>query len=110
MAACFSRWGLVGAGVAVLLSNVLDLAVILVYARLRYGFRLSRQVLTYAAAHVPIGIAAYAATFAHEAWLGITLGLLATAASTALTARTLYKKTEIWNKIKTKLKNKKNGM
>ena len=109
MAACFSRWGLVGAGVAVLLSNVLDLAVILVYARLRYGFRLSRQVLAYAAAHVPIGIAAYAATFAHEAWLGITLGLLATAANTALTARTLYKKTEIWNKIKTKLKNKKNG-
>ena len=100
--ACFGRWGLAGAGAAILISNTLDLAVILVYAGVRYGFRLSRQVVACAAVHIPVGVAAYAATCAPDAWLRIGGGAAAFALSLALSLRTLYKKTSLWNKLKEK--------
>lgn len=100
--ACFSRWGLTGAGFAIVAANLLDLIVILVYAGVRYRFRLSPQVLACAAVHIPLGIAAYAATCAPDAWLRICGGAGAVAISTALSLRTLYKKTSLWNKLKEK--------
>ncbi len=89
---CFSHWGLVGAGFAIVISNVLDLAIILVYAGIRYGYRPSRQVLACAAVHVPIGIVAYLATCADSFMLRIGAGGVAVAASLALSLRTLYNK------------------
>ena len=100
--ACFGRWGLAGAGAAILISNTLDLAVILVYAGVRYGFRLSRQVVACAAVHIPVGVAAFAATCAPDAWLRIGGGAAAFALSLALSLRTLYKKTSLWNRLKEK--------
>ena len=99
---CFSRWGLTGAGVGILLANVFDLAVTLAYARYRYRYRLSRHVLKYAAAQVPIGVAAYLATFADAVWLSVCIGVAATLASTAISVYILHKKTSLWNKLKTK--------
>ena len=89
---CFSHWGLVGVGFAIVISNVLDLAIILVYAGIRYGYRPSRQVLACAAVHVPIGIVAYLATCADSFMLRIGAGGVAVAASLALSLRTLYNK------------------
>lgn len=99
---CFSRWGLTGAGVGILLANVFDLAVTLAYARYRYRYRLSRHVLKYAAAQIPIGVAAYLATFADAVWLSVCIGVAATLASTAISVYILHKKTSLWNKLKTK--------
>ena len=100
----FEAWGLVGTGVAVLLSNVFDLAVIIVYAGLRYRFRLSRQVVACAAAQVPLGVAAYAATFAGGAWARVVLGAAATLLSAAVSAYVIYKKTDLWEKIVSRVK------
>lgn len=103
MIVCFNAWGLVGAGVAVLLSNVADLVVIVIYAAMRYGYRLSRQVVACAAVHVPLGLVAYLATFAGEAWMRVAVGVAATAVSTAVSAYVIYRKTTLWNKIKEKI-------
>ena len=103
MIVCFNAWGLVGAGVAVLLSNVADLVVIVIYAAMRYGYRLSRQVVACAAVHVPLGLVAYFATFAGEAWMRVAVGVAATAVSTAVSAYVIYSKTTLWNKIKEKI-------
>ena len=103
MIVCFNAWGLVGAGVAVLLSNVADLVVIVIYAAMRYGYRLSRQVVACAAVHVPLGLVAYFATFAGEAWMRVAVGVAATAVSTAVSAYVIYRKTTLWNKIKERI-------
>ena len=100
---CFNAWGLVGTGVAVLLSNVFDLVVILLYAALRYRYRVSRQVVACAAIQVPIGLAAYFATFADSLWLRIVLGVAATAVSAAVSAYVIYRKTTLWNKFKNRI-------
>lgn len=89
---CFGRWGLVGSGFAIVASNAFDLAVILVYAAVRYGYRPSRQVLAYAAVHFPIGAAAYIASCADHAWLRIGAGAACTVASLALSLHSLYSK------------------
>ena len=97
---CFGRWGLIGAGAAILLSNAADLAVIILYARLRYRFRLSRQVIACAASQIPLGVAAYAATLARHTWVTVTVGVAATAAGTAVSVYVLSKKTDIAEKIR----------
>lgn len=98
--ACFSRWGLWGAGLAVTLSNVFDLLTILVYARVRYRFRLSRQVVKSLVTLLPTGIVAYTATLLHSVWLGTTVGLAATAVCTALSLRTISRETHLVSKLK----------
>ena len=97
---CFGRWGLIGAGAAILLSNAADLAVIILYARLRYRFRLSRQVIACAASQIPLGVAAYAATLARHTWVTVTVGVAATAVGTAVSVYVLSKKTDIAEKIR----------
>ena len=94
----FDRWGLTGAGVGVLLSNVFDLAVILVYASVRYRFRLSRRTIATAAVHLPIGAAAYMATLAPALWLRLVLGAACFAAGAALSLRVLCRETSLSEK------------
>lgn len=102
-AACFDRWGLTGAGAAILIGNAFDLAVIIVYAGLRYRYRMSRQVLAYAALQLPLGAAAYAATFASTTAARITFGLAAFAASLAVSVYALQKKTGLLENLKQRL-------
>lgn len=96
----FDRWGLTGAGMGVLLSNVFDLAVILVYASVRYRFRLSRRTIATAAVHLPIGAAAYMATLAPALWLRLVLGAACFAAGAALSLRVLCRETSLSEKLK----------
>ena len=103
-AACFDRWGLTGAGSAILIGNALDLAVIIVYAGIRYRYRMSRQVLVYAGLQLPLGAAAYAATFAGTTAARIALGLAAFAASLAVSAYALQKKTGFMESLKHRLR------
>lgn len=103
-AACFDRWGLTGAGAAILIGNTLDLAVIIVYAGIRYRYRMSRQVLVYAGLQLPLGVAAYAATFAGTTAARIALGLAAFAASLAVSAYALQKKTGFMESLKHRLR------
>lgn len=101
---CFGRWRLWGTGLAILLSNVFDLLVILVYARLRYRYVPSRQVVAAAAMLFPLGVLAYASTCFGPVWLRVGGGLLATAASLAVSIVILSRKTPLLRRFKDRLR------
>ena len=103
---CFGRWGLTGAGVALMLANVFDMLVIYLYARIRYRYRLSRQAVIYSILHFSIGAAAYMATFAATTALRITLGLATFLASMAVSLYAIQKNTSLLERIKQKLHKK----
>ena len=103
---CFDRWGLTGAGVALMLANVFDMLVIYLYARIRYRYRLSRQAVIYSILHFSIGAAAYMATFTATIALRITLGLATFLASMAVSLYAIQKNTSLLERIKQKLHKK----
>ena len=100
---CFGRWGLTGAGVALLASYAVNTAIVFAYARIRYAYKPSRPVCRYAAVLVPLGFAAYAATFIGCAWLRVAAGLAATALSAGVSVYVLQSKTEFMEKIRNRL-------
>lgn len=93
-------WGLFGTGVALSLSYVAELAVILLYAGLRYRYFLSSRVCLYALAQLPLGIAAYVLTLFASGWLYWLLGTAIFLFSAAFSLYILYQKTSLWNKLK----------
>lgn len=99
----YNQWGLIGTGIALTLSYILDLAMILAYAHVRYKYRVSSQVYRYALLQLPLGFSAYAVTHISCEWLYVALGAIITIASGAASAYIIYKKTSLWNKLKSKL-------
>ena len=103
---CFDRWGLWGTGLAVTLSNVADLLIILVYARMRYRYVPSRQVVAAASVLLPLGLLAYFSTCCGAVWLRVGGGLLAAAASLVVSLAVLSRKTSLKQKLKNRLRRK----
>lgn len=103
---CFDRWGLWGTGLAVTLSNVVDLLIILVYARMRYRYVPSRQVVAAASVLLPLGLLAYFSTCCGAVWLRVGGGLLAAAASLVVSLAVLSRKTSLKQKLKNRLRRK----
>ena len=101
---CYGGWGLSGTGLALLLSNVFDLLVILVYSNMRYRYRPSRQVLAYSGLHFLTGAAAYLATFAATTAQRVALGMLAFMAGTCLSLYALKKNTGLWESVRGRLR------
>lgn len=76
----FRYWGLLGTGVGLLVTGLIDILVINLFARIRYHYRVSATVIRFAVYQLPIGIAVYVVTCMFEGWWywlsGILLGLL----------------------------------
>lgn len=91
----FSRYGLVGAGVALSLANLFDLLLIHIFYRARYQFRLDlRPITSYIAQFVLIGICVYATTLSIPmAKWGLSLSTLL--CSTLLSLYQLNRKTSL---------------
>ena len=91
----FSRYGLVGAGVALSLANLFDLLLIHIFYRARYQFRLDlRPITSYIAQFVLIGICVYATTLSIPmAKWGLSLSTLL--CSTLLSLYQLHRKTSL---------------
>lgn len=102
---CFyRRFGLWGTGLALTVAHLLNLIVVLVYAKIRYGFSLSRGAVAYCLAQLPLGIMAYGFTFIGTAWAQWTAEIAIVAASCAISLYIIaYKKTSLWNKLKNKI-------
>ena len=96
--------GLTGTGAGLLVSYLFELALIYTYAHTRYAYRPSKGVCTYAAIHLPIGIAAYLSTLIGNTLLSACLGIMLTLASTAASLFILHKKTSLWNSLTERLK------
>ena len=103
MIACYDRWNLFGTGVALTLSYFIDIIIAYVYAYLRYGYRVSTQVLQYLGIQTPLGIAAYLLTFIDQPFLYWSLGIMLCLASTAISLYILHQKTSLWTALKKKL-------
>ena len=99
----FNQWGLWGTGLALTLAHVFDLAVALAYTHFRYQYTPSPSVCRYVLLQLPLGLAAYGATFVPDIRLRIALAVAIAAVSAACSLRILYKKTSLWNKLKEKI-------
>ena len=98
----YEHWGLTGTGIALSVAYLLDLVMIIVYARVRYQYVISSRVCLYVLLQLLLGMAAYAVTFVQDAWLYWSLGIFVFMVSAAVSLYILYKKTSLWNKLKQK--------
>ena len=100
----YTAFGLWGTGLALSLCHLLNLAIVLAYARLRYGFRLSAGATGCLLAQTSLGMAAYAATYIAGTGARLSASIATAAASCAISLYIImYKKTALWEKIKNKM-------
>lgn len=98
----FNLWGLVGTGVALLINEVFYLILELSFSSISYHYRPSRSVFGYFAMQLPIGVAAFCVTICTSGVAYLLLSALLLGASAAFSVYVLYKKTHLWNKLKSK--------
>ena len=99
----YHLWGLEGTGWGLLLAEFVDWIVINVFARFRYRYGVTSQVLRYAAIQLPLALL----TFLSIRFLtGVSywvVGILLSGVSLAVTLFVIHKKTSLWNSLVTKI-------
>lgn len=98
----YHLWGLYGTGVAISLSNLIELVTIGLFAHFKYGYTMSLPVVVNMAVQYLLGALAYVATLTLTGWGYWSVGLLLLVVSAAVSLRTISRKTELWNAIKSK--------
>ena len=98
----YRQWGLLGTGVALSLSYVVDVVMVYAYAHLRYGYRVSLQVLHYAAIQIPLGVAVYVVTLVDNPVIYWVLGSLLCFVSLSVSVYILHQKTSLWSALTAK--------
>ena len=98
----FGQWGLTGCGVAITTAGILDFFIILIYTRVKYGYRISANVIRYASIQLPFGILAFLVTFVDNPWGYWMMGTLLGVASLAVSISILRQKTTLWESLKQK--------
>ena len=102
----YHYWGLLGTGVALSLSYVLDLLLVVVYTSVRYRYRLSSQVLHYAAIQLSLGLAVYIVTLIDHPLIYWSLGVLICTASLLISIYILHQKASLWTSLTNKIRNR----
>lgn len=100
----FSRWGLVGCGIAIAAAALIELLMVATYNHRKYGYTVSRNVKTYALIQLPIGVVAYLVSFIENGVIYWTAGLLLVLVSTVASVTILRKKSSLWASLANKLK------
>lgn len=95
----YTAYGLLGTGIALSLSNLLDLVLAFIYAGIRYSYRPSLYVLKYSIIQLTIGMSAYAVTFVTDLMLYCVLGLVVCLVSVAYSIHILRRKTTLWEAL-----------
>lgn len=96
----YDLFGLSGAGIAILVTAVLDFAMLSFAMYRKYGFVFSRDVLRYSLLQVFVGVLSFVITFIDNPWLYWACGVAAVAVSAALSAYILRSKTGLVNALK----------
>ena len=65
----FDRYGLLGAGMAILFTAAFDFLMLLVYMRYRYGYVISSKVMRLLAAQLPLGLLAFGVALCCKGWV-----------------------------------------
>jgi len=102
----FSHWGLWGTGLAITVTHVIELAMVFVYAHLRFGYRMSVSVMQFAALQLPLGVAVYLVTLTQSGFFYWLLCGILCFVSIAISFTVLRQKTSLWDALVRKLKNR----
>ena len=102
----YGQWGLLGTGVALSLSYVFDILLVGAYTYWRYHYRVSMQVLQYAAIQFTLGVAVYIVTLVENPLIYWSLGTLICLASLFVSISILHQKTSLWSALINKMKNR----
>jgi O-antigen/teichoic acid export membrane protein len=102
----YHYWGLVGTGVALDLSYAVDLIIIYVYTRLRYGYQMSLPTAQIAFIQLPLGLAVYMLSLSHSPVFYWVLGCMLCFVSFGVSFYILRQKSSLWNALMKKLKRK----
>jgi O-antigen/teichoic acid export membrane protein len=102
----YRQWGLVGTGVALSLSYLFDILLVGLYTWVRYQYRVSMQVLHYAAIQFSLGVAVYIVTLVDNPLIYWTLGPLLCVVSLLISVYILHQKTSLWTSLMGRLKNR----
>jgi peptidoglycan biosynthesis protein MviN/MurJ (putative lipid II flippase) len=95
----FRTYGLMGAGIAITVTGILEYGLLLVYTRARYGYRPSREVVTYSLIQIPLGFAAYLTVVTLHGLSCWLVGALLVAVSLYFSVRILQQKTSLWKRL-----------
>lgn len=71
----FDRYGLLGAGMAILFTAAFDFLMLLAYMRYRYGYVISAKVMRLLAAQLPLGLLAFGVALSCKGWVYWLLGI-----------------------------------
>ena len=102
----YGQWGLLGTGVALSLSYVFDILLVGAYTYWRYHYRVSMQVLQYAAIQFTLCVAVYIFTLVENPLIYWSLGTLICLASLFVSISILHQKTSLWSALINKMKNR----
>lgn len=100
----FEEWGLWGTGLALSMSYLFDFIIVYIYAKVRYGYEMTSQVLCYVGLMFPIGLIAYSLTFMSDPLIYWLLGILVVIVNIILSCYILSKKTSLWTSLTGKIK------
>lgn len=105
----YEHWGLVGTGLALDATYVVDLVIVYLYTRFRYGYSGSYAVLLVVALQMPLGLGVYVLSLFAQGLLYWGAGLLLCLASTAVTLYILRQKSSLWQSLTSRLRSKFRG-
>lgn len=98
------RWrGLTGTGVGILVCSAANSVMVLAFVRWKYGYWLSKQVVSYAFIQTLLGVVTCVLTFAFTGVAYWLTGMLLTALSLGISIQILRSKTHLWSSLMEKL-------
>lgn len=102
----YNKYGLLGAGMAILFTATFDFLMLMAYMRYRFGYVMSATVVKYICLQFPVGILAYLVTVMTTSWTYWVLGISVVAISSAISLTILRSKTNLWKALTQKFKGK----
>lgn len=102
----YTRYGLVGAGVALTVSSIMEFAMQWAFMRWKYKYSMSSDVMRCCLLQVPVGIFAYATTLVGNGWICWTLGGLLIVISCSISLYIIHSKTKLWQSLVERFRNK----
>ena len=95
----FEYWGLLGTGIALVVSYAVEVITVGLYIRHRYGYKMSAMVVRYSALQYTLCVLAYLTTFIAAPALRWALGCAMIIASVGVSVAILRKKSSLWNTL-----------
>ena len=100
----YRHWGLIGTGIALDVSYVVDLAIVYLYTHWRYGYRTTLAVVQIVSIQLPLGLMVYILTLQPSRLLYWTLGSLLCFVSIVVSMYILHQKSSLWNALAARFK------